>query len=92
MYTDRGDIPLGEILDALYASRKGEKIDIKQAIADGKLRDIFAEAVPDFDRDRVYDSDIKKLFTWYNILRDAGFEKFAAEKEEDNKETEDNKD
>lgn len=92
MYTDRGDIPLGEILDALYASRKGEKIDIKQSIADGKLRDIFAGAVPDFDRDRVYDSDIKKLFTWYNILRDAGFEKFAAQKEEENKETEENKD
>ena len=83
MYTDRGDIPLGEILDALYASRKGEKIDIKQAIADGKLRDIFAEAVPDFDRDRVYDSDIKKLFTWYNILVENGFTRFAEEEEKE---------
>ena len=33
----------------------------------------------DFDRDRVHDGDIKKLFTWYNILIANGFDKFAEE-------------
>lgn len=85
MYTQEGDTPLGEILDKVYAKMEGAKIDVKTLAAEKKLRDTFGEIIPDFDRDRVYDSDIKKLFTWYNILVDAGFTSFA-EKEEENKE------
>lgn len=81
MYTDSGDKPLGEILDLLYANRKGEKIDVKALAANGGLRPLFREVIPDFDEDRVYDNDIKKLFNWYNILTEAGFTEFA-EKEE----------
>lgn len=79
MYTDSGDKPLGEILDAVYANRKGEHIEVKELQKNGGLRPLFAEIIPDFDQDRVYDSDIRKLFSWYNILLDAGFTKFAEE-------------
>ncbi|MDE7161088.1 MAG: DUF5606 domain-containing protein [Muribaculaceae bacterium] len=77
MYTDSEDLPLGIILDRLYEKHGGEKIDVKGLIAAGGLRDAFAEVVADFDRDRVYDSDIKKLFTWYNILTEAGYSDFS---------------
>lgn len=84
MYTDSGDKPLGEILDLVYAHNDGKAIDVKQLIADGKLRDEFESVIPDFDKDRVYDNDIKKLFTWYNILLETGMTKFTEDKPEEN--------
>lgn len=81
MYTTSEDKPLPEILDALYANMKGEKVDVKSLSTDG-LRDKFGEVIEDFDRERVYPTDIKKLFSWYNILVDAGYKKFTEEKDE----------
>lgn len=88
MYTDSGDKPLGEILDLVYANRKGEKIDVKGLIKEGGLRALFKEIIPDFDEDRVYDNDIKKLFTWYNLLIESGMTEFTAKEEETAKEAE----
>lgn len=81
MYTESGDTPLGEILDKVYAKYDGKKIDVKELVASKGLRPAFEAIVEDYDRDRVYENDIKKLFTWYNILVDNGFTKFAEEKE-----------
>lgn len=81
MYTTSEDLPLSVILDRLYANMKGEKIDVKNIDARKK----FAEIVEDFDRDRVYDSDIRKLFKWYNILVDAGYTRFEEEKPDEAK-------
>lgn len=86
MYTDSGDKPLGEILDMVYAHYNGEKVDVKELIKKDALRDAFEAIVPDFDKDRVYPTDIKKLFTWYNILVENGYTKFAEEKETEKKE------
>lgn len=92
MYTRGEDKPLGEILDLVYENQKGEKIDIKALSADGKLRELFATILPDYDDDRVHDSDIKKLFSWYNLLVASGMTKFAEEeKETDDKESEEKK-
>ena len=81
MYTELGDTPLGEILDKVFANCQGQPIDVKALVASKGLKDKFAEIVTDFDRDRVHDSDVKKLFTWYNILIGAGFVKFTKEEE-----------
>ncbi|MDE6272872.1 MAG: DUF5606 domain-containing protein [Muribaculaceae bacterium] len=78
MYTEGDDKPLGEILDLVYAYKNGEKIEVK-AMDNDTLRATFGEILADYDRDRVYPSDIKKLFTWYNLLLDAGFTKFTEE-------------
>lgn len=84
MYTTSEDLALGVILDRLYENMKGEKIEVKELMKNGKLRVKFREVVPDFDDDRVYDNDIKKLFTWYNLLIESGRTKFT--KEEDSSE------
>lgn len=82
MYTESGDTPLGEILEKVYASENGKSIDVKTlSSAKGALKEKFGAIVEDFDRDRVHDSDIKKLFTWYNILIENGFDKFVEENE-----------
>ena len=88
MYTESGDTPLGEILDKVFAHKAGQPIDVKDlASKSGALKEEFAVIVEDFDRDRVHDGDVKKLFTWYNILIQNGFDKFAEEQaaEEENK-------
>jgi hypothetical protein len=84
MYTDSGDKPLGEILDLVYAHNGGKTLDVKKLLADGKLRDEFEAVIPDFDKERVYNNDIKKLFTWYNILVEEGFTKFTEDAPEAN--------
>lgn len=81
MYTEGEDLPLGQILDKVYAVEEAKPVDVKALDNDG-LREEFAKAVEDFDRDRVYPSDIKKLFNWYNLLIFQGFDKFAVEEEE----------
>ena len=84
MYTMGDDIALSEVLTKL-----GEKEGLKPAAIDPKkadndqLRDFFAEVLPEFDRDRVYPSDIRKLIQWYNILVGAGITDFSVEEAEE---------
>lgn len=69
MYTDSEDKPLMQILDALYKKEDGKETSLNyKKASSAELREYFASFLPDFDRDRVHDSDIKKLLQWYNIL------------------------
>ena len=85
MYTESDDKPLGDILDAIYAKEDGKALDVKEIINGEGLKAKFETYVPDFDKDRVHDSDVKKLFSWYNLLVGKGFTKFT--EEEDTEET-----
>lgn len=85
MYTTGEDKPLSEILDLVYAKYDGQPIDIKALAKSNGLRDAFKEVLPDYDEERVYTNDIKKLFSWYNLLIQAGYTKFTDDK--DDKET-----
>lgn len=57
-------------------------VDVKALQAAGALRDEFSKVLPDFDRDRVYDGDIRKFFSWYNLLLQAGFTTFKDPEED----------
>lgn len=83
MYTNSDEIPLGEVLGKVYAHAEGKEVDLKSLIANKELRTYFEAILPDFDQDRVYDNDIKKLFTWYNILVNAGFTTFTSDDSEE---------
>lgn len=89
MYTESGDTALGEILDKTFAHFGGKPVDVKAlAASKGALKDEFAKIVVDFDRDRVHDGDVKKLFQWYDILIANGFDKFTKDQtEEETQET-----
>ena len=73
MYTNEDDVPLWQVF-----ANVGKKEDNKEASINYKkcsskdLRVYFAEILPNYDQDRVHDSDIKKLLQWYNILVKSG--------------------
>lgn len=80
MYTDTDDVPLHKVLTCLKTLEDGKasSINIKKASGD-ELREYFAKVLPDFDRERVHNSDIKKLIQWYNILIANGISDFDNE-------------
>lgn len=85
IYTDDAEVPLREVLNALKEKEGGAAvaIDVKKASAE-ELRAFMAEVLPNFDRERVYLTDIKKLISWYNILVTNGITEFEeAEASED---------
>lgn len=71
IYTDVDDVPLKEVYEKLFEIEDGKaSIDHK---SDPKLlKEKMMEILPDYDQDRVYNSDLKKLFQWYNLLIGAG--------------------
>lgn len=82
MYTVEGDVALGKVLESLKEKAGGEPVDVKALGGDDAVREYFAAVLPDFDRDRVYTADIKKLFSWYNQLLAAGIVEFVAKEDE----------
>ena len=85
MFTDSEDVPLGQVLAKLRDKEGGKVASLNWRKASAKeLQTYFGEVLPDFDRDRVHSSDIKKLLQWYEILVKAGITNF----EEDMKPTE----
>lgn len=83
MFTDNEDVSLMVVLENMKELEKGKKanIDFKKATND-ELREYFAKVLPDFDRDRVHNSDIKKLIQWYNILIENGITDFKEEEKQ----------
>lgn len=77
MYTDAEDVPLRVILEAMKQKENGEVVtlDIKKASAD-ELYTYLETVLPNYDRDRVHASDIKKLISWYNLLVKSGMTGF----------------
>ncbi len=67
IYTDDGEIPLKNVLITIFEKFDGKIID-KSNIKDNNFLDFFQEIVPNYDRDRVYQSHVKKIITWYNLL------------------------
>lgn len=80
MYTNEDDKPLMEIFQSISDKEGGKATAIDYKKADkAELADFMASVLPDYDRDRVHDSDIRKLIQWYNILANGGYTKFVEE-------------
>ena len=89
MYTDDEEVPLWQVLENIKARTEGKALDIdyKQATND-ELAAFFAEVLPNYDRDRVYMTHVRKLVQWYNILVAEGLTDFKPLDEEEVKESE----
>ncbi len=83
MYTDTEEVPLRQVFKNIYEQEGGKKtsLDYKKASKE-ELMEFMSKALPDFDRDRVYPGDMKKLAQWYNILIENGITDFDEELQE----------
>lgn len=80
MFTETDDVPLMTILASLRDLEGGKESSLNYKKASpAELHEYFTKVVPEWDRDRVHNSDIKKLIQWYNILVKAGVTDFEEE-------------
>ena len=82
IYTYSEEVPLREVFQKIYDKENGgEAISHKES--KDKLEEYFKEVLPDYDEERVYPSDIKKIFQWYNLLVSKGVTDFSKTEEND---------
>ncbi|SDS17747.1 DUF5606 domain-containing protein [Christiangramia echinicola] len=90
IYTYTEEIPLGEVFQKIKEKEDGGSA-ISHKSSKKEMEAYFSEVLPDYDEDRVYASDMKKIFQWYNLLIENGFTDFSKE-EENVEKTDDKKD
>lgn len=78
IFTEEGDVKLIDVFKNIFEKEEGGQAISHKASAND-LKKYFAEVLPEFDRDRVYVSDIKKVIMWYNLLQDKDIFKFGEE-------------
>ena len=87
IYTETEELPLWQVFGKFYAYTGGKPtIDVKSDA--GLLKKTFGDVIPDYDRERVHVSDMKKVVSWFNILVNAGMTDFRIDKSEDKKDEE----
>lgn len=77
IYTLSEELPLREVFQKIQVKEKGGKTAIPHKSEKIKLEEYFFEVLPDYDEDRVYASDIKKVIQWYNLLHENGYTDFS---------------
>ena len=75
MFTEGEDIALADVFTNIWNYTEGKEAISHKESAD-RIVEEFAKVLPEYDRERVHVSDMKKCFAWYNILVKAGFTKF----------------
>lgn len=85
MYTDAEEVPLRQVFQNVYnfCEQKPTSFNPKKA-SNAELADFMAQALPNYNRDRVYPADMRKLAQWYNLLLENGvtdFEEKTAEEQ-----------
>jgi hypothetical protein len=86
IYTTGDDVPLSNVFQSILEKYDGKAIDSANYKTAEALDEFFKGVLPNYDVDRVYKTDIKKVINWYNILVNAGYTTF---KEEEKKEADD---
>jgi len=79
IYTLDDDLKLTDVYDLMFKNLDGKNA-LSHKENPKKLRDYLLTIIPTYDYERVYDSDVKKLFQWYNILQKLGFLQIKEEK------------
>lgn len=78
IYTENDDMPLKEVFKRIYTKENGQKA-LSHKESNEKIIVYFNEIVPEYDKERVYTSDMKKIIQWYNLLTEKGLLKFEEE-------------
>ena len=81
-YTLEEEVPLREVFQKIQEKENGGKTSISHKDEKIKLEEYFFDVLPNYDEDRVYVSDIKKVIQWYNILTENKITDFSSEEVE----------
>ncbi len=81
IYTENGDVPLKDIFKTIFEKENGGAAINPKASAN-ELKNYFEKVLPEYDKNRVYISDIKKVLLWYNTLQNKGLLDFTESEEE----------
>ncbi len=79
IFTETTEIPLGQVFENIKIKENGAEAPINPKADNEVLCKYMAEILPEYDRERVYPSDIRKLITWYNILVNSKMTDFIEE-------------
>lgn len=90
IYTETGEMHLKDVLKKIFQEENEKQLSLTAKSSGEELKAFFEKVLPDYDRERVYVSDIKKVVSWYNILVDNGLIDLK-EDEEEKEETEKSK-
>lgn len=82
IYTTEQEVPLGQVMETIFKNNDGKALDMATLKTGEQLRDFFKSTLPNYDEERVYNNDIKKVVTWYNLMVGAGMTEFVASEEE----------
>jgi len=74
IYTNEGDTPLRDVLKRMKEKENGGKASVSSKASGNELFTYLKEVLPDYSRESVYASDVKKIISWYNILMENGVE------------------
>lgn len=83
IYTDDTEVPLADVLTTIAKKYNSQVLDTKLYKSAAQLQQFFEEVLPNYDHDRVYNTDIKKIISWYNTLISAGITDFSIKSEEE---------
>ncbi len=86
IFTEVGDVPLKEVFKKIFDKENGGTTSTKATVSNDELKKYMEEVLPEYDKERVYVSDIKKLINWYNLLHENKllvFEEEVAEEKTD---------
>ena len=83
IYTLTEELPLKEVFKKINEKENGKATSISHKDSKDVLEEYFFEVLPDYDEDRVYASDIKKVVQWYNLLQSQNLLDFLQEDSKD---------
>ena len=72
VFTNDEDVPLKSVLHKIFQTTAGGKVQENRTSTDAELKKYMEEILPEYDKNRVHVSDMKKLFSWYNMLHENG--------------------
>ena len=85
IFTTSEDVPLAQVLENMGKKYDNKVIDAKAIATPDQLHEFMGGVLENWDDERVHNSDIKKIISWYNVLVGAGITDFSIEEEEEGK-------
>lgn len=83
IYTESEDVPLEEVFKKIHEQQDGKPVLNPKSASSDEIKALFDKVLPDYDRDAVYVSDMKKVFGWYNFLLEKDMLDFSEQEQEE---------